>query len=148
MKRTGSAELAEAANRLSYDGQSRWTGLLTDHWRADAQHSPQAQGTETFFARAMPAAYAEYLADHTEFRGLSYATPTCPLRDRRPQVGVLRPEGDGSKRSLICSLCAWEWDYRRIVCPACGEEDPHQLSIYTASEFEYVRIDACESCHH
>ena len=26
--------------------------------------------------------------------------------------------GDGGKRSLICSLCATEWDFRRIVCPA------------------------------
>src|ERR1700678_2238786 len=40
----------------------------------------------------------------------------------------LRGEGDGGKRSLICSLCATEWQYRRIKCPNCGEEDKEKLS--------------------
>ena len=146
VKRAGSAQLVEAADRLAHDGQSRWADLLTHHWTADAQGGPKLQLPEAFFTQALLAAYAEYLAGHTEFRVLSYGQPTCPLCQRRPQVGVLRPEGDGSKRSFVCSLCAWEWDYRRIVCPACGENDPHKLPIYSAGEFEYVRIEACQSC--
>lgn len=146
VKRVGSAELTEAADRLARDSQSCWADLLGDYWRADTQDSPQAQGPETFFARAVLASYAEYLADHTEFRAASYGWPACPLCQRPPQVGVLRPEGDGGKRSLVCSLCAREWDYRRIVCPACGAEDPHKLPVYTAARFEYVRIEACETC--
>ena len=60
---------------------------------------------------------------------------------------MLREEGDGGKRSLICSLCATEWNFRRILCPGCGEEDVHKLPVYTAGEFDYVRVEACESCH-
>ena len=47
-------------------------------------------------------------------------------------------EGDGAKRSLVCSLCCTEWEYRRIVCPSCGEEDMSQLPIYTAADLEHL----------
>jgi FdhE protein len=40
-----------------------------------------------------------------------------------------------------------EWEYRRIVCPACGEEDVHKLAVYTAKEFAHVRVEACDTCH-
>jgi FdhE protein len=40
-----------------------------------------------------------------------------------------------------------EWDYGRIACAACGEEDPQKLALYIANEFSYVRVEACESCH-
>ena len=62
-------------------------------------------------------------------------------------VAVLRPEGDGGKRSLICSLCSTEWDLRRLLCPQCGEEDKEKLPIYTAQQFPYIRVEACDSCH-
>jgi len=91
--------------------------------------------------------YAEYLADHTEWTAPSGTPSVCPLCGGKPQVGALRPEGDGGKRSLICSLCGTEWAYRRMVCPACGEEDVHKLSVYTAKEFGHVRVETCEACH-
>jgi FdhE protein len=60
---------------------------------------------------------------------------------------VLRPEGDGGKRSLICALCSAEWEFRRIVCPACGEEDVHKLAVFSAQELGHVRVEACDTCH-
>jgi FdhE protein len=90
--------------------------------------------------------YAEYLADHTDSNPLIGTPSTCPVCGSKPQVGALRPEGDGAKRSLICGLCQAEWDYRRIVCPACGEEDVSKLAIYTAKEFNHVRVEACDGC--
>ena len=73
--------------------------------------------------------------------------PDCPFCGEKPQVGVLRGEGDGAKRSLICSLCSTEWDFRRLLCPNCGEENPEKLPVYTAEELPYVRIEACDTCH-
>ena len=58
----------------------------------------------------------------------------------------MRPQGDGAKRSLLCSFCLLEWNFRRIVCPACGEEDPYTLPRYSAAEFPHVRVEACDSC--
>ena len=34
-----------------------------------------------------------------------------------------------------------------MVCPGCGEESVDKLPVYTATEFTYVRVEACESCH-
>ena len=61
-------------------------------------------------------------------------------------VGVLRPEGDGGKRFLICSLCSTEWPFGRILCPACAEETVEKLAVYTASQFPHVRVEACDTC--
>jgi FdhE protein len=32
------------------------------------------------------------------------------------------------------------------VCPSCGEEDNHKLPVYTADEFDYIRVEACDTC--
>ena len=54
--------------------------------------------------------------------------------------------GDGGARSLVCSFCLSEWEFRRLVCPGCGEENDRKLPIFTASEFDYIRVECCESC--
>jgi FdhE protein len=64
-----------------------------------------------------------------------------------PIVGVLRPEGDGGKKSLVCMLCAHEWAFRRIYCPACDEEREPQMGFYAAPEIAHVRVDVCDTCH-
>jgi Zn ribbon nucleic-acid-binding protein len=33
-------------------------------------------------------------------------------------------------------------------CPACGEETVDKLAIYTASQFNHVRVEACDTCGH
>jgi len=62
-------------------------------------------------------------------------------------VGVLRPEGDGARKSLICMLCAHEWAFRRLLCPACGEGREPQLAFYSTPEIAQVRVDVCDTCH-
>ena len=73
--------------------------------------------------------------------------PVCPFCGEKPVAAVLRPEGDGGKRFLLCSLCFTEWEFRRLLCPNCGEEDKEKLPIYTAAEMPHVRVEACETCH-
>jgi FdhE protein len=99
-----------------------------------------------FFERCLLQPYYEYRAGQSDV-ARNVVQPDCPFCGEKPQVGVLRGEGDGAKRSLICSLCATEWDFRRLLCPGCGEERPEKLPVYTAEEFTYVRIEACDSCH-
>ena len=99
----------------------------------------------TFLARILLQPYAEYLASRSEPVSQS-SDSVCPFCHRRPAVAVLRGEGDGAKRSLICSLCSTEWQYRRVVCANCGEEHKDKLPVYTAEEFDYVRVEACDSC--
>ena len=71
---------------------------------------------------------------------------TCPACGEKPVAAVLRPEGDGAKRFLLCSMCFTEWEYRRLLCPNCGEEDQAKLAVYTAAELPHVRVEACDTC--
>jgi len=73
--------------------------------------------------------------------------PSCPFCGEGPVVAVLRPEGEGGSRSLVCSLCYREWNFRRLVCANCGEEDHERLPVYMAEQFPYIRTEVCESCH-
>lgn len=47
---------------------------------------------------------------------------------------------------LICSLCQYEWGFRRGRCAACGEGDERNLAYYTAPGFEHLRVQACDTC--
>ena len=40
-----------------------------------------------------------------------------------------------------------EWQYRRVLCPGCGEENKDKLPIYRTDEFPAARVDACDTCH-
>jgi FdhE protein len=123
--------------------------VLEEFWRHGRQGNETLTEAEALLAWAFLQPYAEHLADHTEPPQTQETIPAlCPLCSGRPHVGVLRPQGDGGKRSLVCSLCATEWDYRRIVCPACGEESVDKLPVYTAEELPHVRVEACDTCHH
>jgi FdhE protein len=79
-------------------------------------------------------------------RVLAQCAPSCRGGHARPLCSVLRPEGEGGKRSLVCAVCFAEWPVNRIVCPACGEENKDHLPVYTAEQFAYVRVEACDSC--
>jgi FdhE protein len=141
--------LARAAAGLSAAGATRWEEVLDDFWQAaGADGAATLTAPEALIAWTFLQPYAEYLADHTELPEIHGTPPRCPLCSARPQVGVLRQLGDGAKRSLICALCATEWEYRRIVCPACGEESVTKLPVYVAEELSHVRVEACDSCRY
>jgi len=91
---------------------------------------------------------AEHLAvaQGTQLEGFSGSV--CPLCSAKPQVAVLRPEGDGGKRFLVCSLCLTEWEFRRILCPSCGEEDYQKLPRYSAEDLAAARVEACDTCEY
>jgi len=107
---------------------------------------PQVSQEVPFLQHLLPQPYAECQARRG---GISRASvqPLCPFCGEQPVVAALRPAGDGGKRSLICSLCSTEWDFRRMLCPRCGEEDQEKLPIYTAERFPHVRLEPCDTCH-
>lgn len=91
--------------------------------------------------------FAEYLAERRDPPRFDSTPSCCPVCGSNPIVGVLRPEGDGGKKSLICMLCSHEWTFRRIYCPACGEAREPQMGFYAAPEIPHVRVDVCDTCH-
>jgi len=152
VERDAPAPLSAAASDLSGRGSEAWVEMLTTWWAhpdfGAASPGDASSAAETrFCARAFLEPYAQHLAEHTEPPVIEVTPSVCPLCGARPQLGVLRPEGDGARRSLVCSLCSTEWNYGRILCPACGEASETHLAIYIAEELPHVRVEACDTCH-
>jgi FdhE protein len=148
VERHAPAPLSAAARELAGDGSEAWVALLTGWWSDPGSEAAASLPDQArFCARAFLEPYAQFLAEHTEPPAIEETPSVCPLCSARPQLGVLRPEGDGARRSLVCSLCATEWNYGRILCPACGEGSETRLAIYIAEEIAHMRVEACEACH-
>jgi FdhE protein len=146
IERHAPAPLAATAREIAARDSAGWVELLSAWWAAPDSGGADSAGQTQFCARAFLQPYAEYLAEHTELPMLEMTPSVCPLCGARPQLGVLRQEGDGAARSLVCSLCATEWRYGRILCPACGESNENHLAVYIAEEVPQVRVEACETC--
>jgi FdhE protein len=146
VQRVGTPVLMEAAEELKKEPREYWEDFLPAFWRNEGHTVEDAHEMHLFFARVLLQPYAEHVAAGRWEGFQEYARHACPVCTGKPVVGVLREEGHGAKRSLVCSFCLTEWNYRRIICPECGEEDFDKLPSYTASQFEHVRVEACDTC--
>lgn len=69
--------------------------------------------------------------------------PYCPICGGEPDFAALvKPYG---ARHLLCSRCDFEWPYRRLSCPFCGNDDPAQY-LYSLSEDGVYRLYLCDRC--
>jgi FdhE protein len=139
----GPASLSHVARELQGSAEESRSQLLDNVWSAtnSAPSHPQE-----FLAGAFLQPYAEWLRASVAVSLPGYNGPLCPFCNRRPGLGVLRQQGDGASRSLVCAFCLAEWNFRRLVCPACGEENDRHLPVFGSSDFDCVRLDCCETC--
>ena len=137
------AQFAQIAHHLGASRDS-WPELLNHIWSmADGQ--PDA--AEEFLAFAFLQPYAEFVRSRARLQLDGYTHALCPFCNRKPALGVLRPQGDGARRNLVCGFCLCEWEFRRIVCAGCGQEDQTKLPVYTAEQFPHIRVECCDVCH-
>jgi FdhE protein len=143
VRRAGPKPLADFGEQHLSLPDAQWE-LLLAAWESPTTGIDSEPGR--FYARVLLQPYAEYLASRGKIDAEN--TPSiCPFCSARPVAGVLRGEGDGAKRWLLCSLCSTEWPFLRVACPNCGERDKDMLPVYTASDFASVRVEACDRCH-
>ncbi|HKN76889.1 MAG TPA: formate dehydrogenase accessory protein FdhE [Candidatus Acidoferrum sp.] len=138
--------LATTAREIAAMPSDSWITLLTSYWELGGRFDQQIGAFAQFFPRAFLQPYAAYVAGRTAVPP-ALATPrTCPLCGGRALFGVLRIEGDGGKRCMVCSFCGFEWEFRRILCPTCGEEEEKKLPVYVAEQFPHIRVEVCDTC--
>jgi formate dehydrogenase maturation protein FdhE len=163
LQTVGPAPVAESARQFSLQGPAAWIAFLTEYWTAAGSVShlgprtPEAAGeaqtaaaealTE-FILRVFLEPYAQFLSSHRAAPPAISTHSVCPLCNSAPLLGVLRIEGDGGKRHLLCSFCLHEWEFRRILCPTCGEEAESKLPVYVAEQFPHIRVEGCETCRY
>jgi formate dehydrogenase accessory protein FdhE len=142
----GPPTLAAAARDISKLDALSHRFLLSAHWDLGGTDDQLIGAFAQFIPRAFNQPLAELLAAYTTAAPAVTTVHNCPLCGGQPMLGVLRQEGDGGKRRMICSFCLQEWDYRRIFCAACGEQDENKLPVYVAEQFPHIRVETCETC--
>ncbi len=143
VEKHGTAQLRQLVGELRQQGQPRWRELLLDYIGG----AKRELGAEDFFARACVEPYAEHLASQLAAQA-PQTTSACPACAGKPMLAILRPEGEGARRSLLCSFCLTEWDFRRLLCPACGQDNELNLPVYTSEGLPYLRVESCDTCRH
>ena len=111
----------------------------------------EARSDRQFVAKAVLQPYGPWLAGAGGIApGPASFAARCPRCGSAPQLSILggagSPADDGGGRQLLCAACLTAWPFRRVLCPACGEEDERKLGYFRTSSFEHVRIDACDTC--
>jgi formate dehydrogenase accessory protein FdhE len=138
--------LAATAREIAAMPPDSWITLLSSYWELGGLFDQQIGAFAQFFPRAFLQPYAGYVSGRTAVPPVLATPRVCPLCGGRALFGVLRIEGDGGKRYMDCSFCGYEWEFRRILCPTCGEEDEKKLPVYVAEQFPHIRVEACETC--
>ncbi|MBI5519387.1 MAG: formate dehydrogenase accessory protein FdhE [Desulfovibrio sp.] len=85
---------------------------------------------------------------------LPWRQSCCPVCGGAPNMSLLRKTWDesefiqahGGRRFLRCSCCSSEWTAKRVSCPACGCEEPDELTVLRDPERPFERADACTRC--
>jgi FdhE protein len=138
--------LGESARQMALLDSDSWIASVEAYWHHAGIYDQQVGAFAQFLPRGFLQPYTEFRAALMP-RAPQVTTPRlCPLCGSRPLLGVLRPEGDGGKRFLLCSFCLQEWEFRRILCPTCGEEAEDKLPVYIAEDSPHIRVEACDTC--
>ena len=142
VKEKAPARLAQVALDLRNSDPISWTDLFSQCWT----HTGSPTDPQEFLLLAFLQPCAEFVRSRAPLQLEGYTYSLCPFCNRKPALGILRQQGDGGRRSLLCGFCLTEWEFRRVICPGCGQEDHAKLPVYTAEEFPHIRVECCDVC--
>jgi FdhE protein len=75
---------------------------------------------------------------------LEWSEGYCPICGKEPKIGEIKDEE--GRRYLFCNQCGFEWNFRRIKCPFCGNEEQQSLAYFSVEDEEKYRVDVCNLC--
>jgi formate dehydrogenase accessory protein FdhE len=140
--------LAEFIKAFLKGSRNRSAAALQQYAMAGGTDEAPGDSREELIARVLVDPYAALLAARQVTPTGGKAGNLCPNCGGRPVAGVLRIEGDGGKRYLLCAFCSTEWEFRRIYCAYCGEAREESLPVFVAEKFPQIRVEACDTCRH
>lgn len=133
------AERSEAAEQRLDDDPSTAKTRLHVFWN---------ENHNDYIARALLQPYAEVLRARKIDPDRTHSRGHCPFCGGAAWISSRKsaPDAESGFRYLGCSLCGLDWNFGRISCPACGEEDPHKLPVFQNDLHKAVRLETCETC--
>lgn len=137
----GSAPLQQTMEKMGRNSV-RWSEMLLKYW--EQQPEPESP-SEALLAYVLLQPYAQHVSSQMQIHAEN-TSPVCPACGNAPELALLREYNNGARRSLLCSLCSTEWEFRRVLCPNCAEQNKEKLPVFSTEEIPQARIEACESC--
>jgi FdhE protein len=115
------------------------------HERADALGLDVAFTASVLSLTLFPALVAIRAGLEPLLSAGSWEKGYCPVCGCFPKLSEYR--GLEQTRYLRCGLCAAEWQFPRLCCPACGNRDHRQLGyLHVEGEEQKCRATTCEAC--
>jgi FdhE protein len=145
-------ETNEMARKI-IEGEIRFNDLIYESFNplpeeeeaADDEENPSFDLVELFIEESLRPALemvvTRYGAAATK---AGWKEGYCPICGREPKIGEIR--GKAENRYLFCNQCGFEWHYRHIKCPFCGNEEQQSLAYFTIDGDERYRVDVCNEC--
>lgn len=100
---------------------------------------------ELFIEESLRPALEQVVARHGDaVTKADWSEGYCPICGREPKIGEIR--GEEETRYLFCNQCGFQWSFRRIRCPFCGNEEQQTLAYFTIEGDERYRVDVCNAC--
>lgn len=82
---------------------------------------------------------------NSNLEDLSWTQGYCPFCGGFAGMAEIRKEG---KRILHCLFCGTAWEYPRMKCPYCQNEEQEQLTYFQVEGEAENRVDICLACRH
>jgi FdhE protein len=146
-------ETGEMARKI-LEGEIRFNDLIYESFNplpleeeeaADEEEEASFDLVELFIEESLRPALEKVAVRYGDaVRKAGWAEGYCPVCGREPKIGEIRDE-EGS-RYLFCNQCGFEWNYLRIKCPFCGNEEQQSLAYFTIEGDERYRVDVCNEC--
>jgi FdhE protein len=146
LSRVSPPAIQDRLRTLTSVSEHHWATLIDTYWRSGGREPTGVDEVRLFVVEAILQPFAEIQAHRDAISPERTADTRCPHCTGAPTVGVLREEGHGARRSLLCGICLTEWLSARLMCATCGESRFESLPVFRAEEFDAIRIDVCESC--
>jgi FdhE protein len=72
---------------------------------------------------------------------------SCPFCGYLPDMSKI-VESKENQRHLHCAICENEWEFPRLVCPACNCSDQSKHGFFEYEENNIYRAYYCDECKH
>ena len=77
--------------------------------------------------------------------GIAWDKGYCFICGSRASIGELRD--DNQQKHLRCGTCGADWQYHRLQCVYCGNENHKSLGyLYPEGQHGSLRVEYCEKC--
>ena len=85
----------------------------------------------------------EWIRDSLALNEIQWDQGACPVCGSPPDLAFLTENGG---RRLVCGFCRHQWQFQRIRCPHCDNQDSHSIIFFFCDPEPAYRVYTCKVC--